>query len=111
MLITLVERIVERQTDPTKKNYKKVLSMRAEKIEVYESSVTPRMGETIVTSSGNIYDVVSVAYSTEKQPFCLSNILGALVEIKPHIPARTITLDGCEITEDWPSIATLFKGD
>ena len=108
LYISLRERIVERCTDPTSQNYKKVVKMSARHIEgflSYNLDIVPRIGEIILVGDANYYDVVSIIHTKR----CCAGLWHpeVIVEVIPHIAKHSYDAGNYLIEEDWPPISCL----
>ena len=108
LYVSLRERIVERNTDPLSKEYKKIKRMVARPIDGAPSHslfAIPRVGETICIDKEHSYDVVNVIHifgsSTDFKP---SEII---VEVVPHVAEHLYDAGGYSFKETWPLICNL----
>jgi len=112
LYVMLRQRIVERCTDPTSPNFKKVTKMVSRPVEgfvSYDLAIVPRIGETICLNENQSYDVVAVIHSKR----CCAGLWHpeVIVEVVPHVAKHTYDAGNYFIEEDWPLISDLELED
>ena len=112
LYVSLRQRIVERNTDPTSKQYMQIKRMVARPIDdVLANSLfaIPRIGETICLDKEHSYDVINVIHSlgsrTELRPAEI------IVEVVPHVADHLYDAGSYSFKEDWPLISDLESED
>ena len=108
LFVSLRERIVQRCTDPTSQNYKKITKMTSRTIEDFSSKafdIIPRNGEIISLGENKAYQVIAVIHSRR----CCAGLLHPeiIVEVVPYVPEHTYDAGGYFIKEYWPLISDL----
>lgn len=108
LFVSLKQRIVERCTDPTSPDYKKVIRMKARHIEgflSYNLDIIPRIGETVCVDGDKAYDVIGVVHTKR----CCAGLWHpeVIVEVVPHVTKHSYDVGNYFIEEDWPLISSL----
>ena len=112
LFVSLRERIVERCTDHSSPNFKKVIKMKARHIEgflSYSIDIIPRIGETVFIDEDHSYDVVGVVHTRR----CSAGLWHpeVIVEVVPHVNKHSYDAGNYFIEEEWPLISSLELED
>lgn len=108
LYVLLRERIVERCSDPTSRNYKKVINMFCKEVEGFvshDTDIIPRIGEIICLEDNTAYDVISVVHSRRKCAGLWHPEI--IVEVVPHVAKHMYDAGNYSFEEDWPLISDL----
>lgn len=108
LYVSLMQRIVERCTDPTSPNYNKVTKMNSLPIEgflSYNLDIVPRKGEIICLENGKSYQVVEVVHTRR----CCAGLWHpeVIVEVVPHVAEHIYDTGSYSFKEEWPLISDL----
>ena len=103
MKIALFEREVERNMDPSSKNYMEAVSQIARFIRMYSSEVQQHIGDIITFEDGTSYIILNVIHHI------LNNVESPILmlEVVSYSNSHDININGYVKKEFWPVAITL----